>query len=197
MTKDKVRQESLRLFARLGYENTSLTMIADAVGIKKPSLYNHFDNKDAIFLDVLHYVGDMERKRILEQAPELEGMPVKKQLHQFYRFYLERMAHSTEGLFFKRVTFFPPEKFTAEIKEVFLMVEDQMTTVIEPIMEKGIAEKKIRPLSTDTLTSAFYTLIDGLFLEENYYDQDVFEQRQHSSWEIFWLGIQTHHQEGS
>lgn len=99
MTKDKVRQESLRLFARLGYENTSLTMIADAVGIKKPSLYNHFDNKDAIFLDVLHYVGDMERKRILEQAPELEGMPVKKQLHQFYRFYLERMAHSTEGLF--------------------------------------------------------------------------------------------------
>lgn len=77
------------------------------------------------------------------------------------------------------------------------MVEDQMTTVIEPIMEKGIAEKKIRPLSTDTLTSAFYTLIDGLFLEENYYDQDVFEQRQHSSWEIFWLGIQTHHQEGS
>ncbi len=36
------------LFARKGYDNVSLREIADAVGIKESSLYNHFKSKSAL-----------------------------------------------------------------------------------------------------------------------------------------------------
>ncbi|QAS51909.1 TetR/AcrR family transcriptional regulator [Halobacillus litoralis] len=189
MTRETIIEESLNFFAHHGYENTTLANIADAVGIKKPSLYNHFDNKEAIFLSVLYHVADREKEYMTSQAHLSSEQSVAEQLRHIYQIYLDHMANSTEGMFFKRVTFFPPDEFRDEIKKVFLMVEDCMTETIRPVFEKGISEKIIRPLSTDTLTSAFYTLIDGLFLEENFYDHEVFEKRQQASWHIFWLGI--------
>ncbi|MYL50974.1 TetR family transcriptional regulator [Halobacillus litoralis] len=189
MTKETIIEESLKLFANYGYENTTLANIAEAVGIKKPSLYNHFDNKEDIFLHVLYDVGEREKSHLMNQAGSIQQDSVADHLHEIYRVYLDHMAHSTEGMFFKRVTFFPPDEFADEIKKVFLMVEDCMTDLIRPVFERGIEKEIIRPLSTNTLTSAFYTLIDGLFLEENFYDRDVFEKRQEASWQIFWLGI--------
>ncbi|KHE66948.1 TetR/AcrR family transcriptional regulator [Halobacillus sp. BBL2006] len=189
MTQQKILDESLTLFANHGYENTTLANIAEAVGIKKPSLYNHFESKEAIFLNVLEDVAKIEMDYLASQADLSADHTIYERLHHIYRSYLNHMADSTEGMFFKRVTFFPPEEFSEQIKEVFLMVERNMTAIILPVIEKGIKEKVLRPLSTDTLTSAFYTLIDGLFLEENFYDKSVFEQRQQASWNIFWLGI--------
>ena len=47
-TKSKIFNTSLRLFAASGYERVSVRMIADAVGIKVASIYNHFRNKAEI-----------------------------------------------------------------------------------------------------------------------------------------------------
>ena len=38
-TKEKILNESLRLFAKKGYSAVGVAEIADAVGIKAPSLY--------------------------------------------------------------------------------------------------------------------------------------------------------------
>ena len=55
-TKGNTRQEildaALELFSVQGYEATSISQIAEAVGIRKASLYSHFENKQAI-LDAL------------------------------------------------------------------------------------------------------------------------------------------------
>ena len=51
-TKQEILDVALELFSVKGYEATSLSVIADAVGIRKASLYSHFENKQAI-LDAL------------------------------------------------------------------------------------------------------------------------------------------------
>ena len=51
-TKQEILNAALDLFSVRGYEGTSLSMIAEAVGIRKASLYSHFENKQAI-LDAL------------------------------------------------------------------------------------------------------------------------------------------------
>ena len=48
-TRDRIMDESLALFARRGFEATSVHDIAASVGIKAPSLYKHFSSKQAIF----------------------------------------------------------------------------------------------------------------------------------------------------
>lgn len=48
-TKQKILEKALELFSAYGYDSVSVGMIAQAVGIKAPSLYNHFSGKQAIF----------------------------------------------------------------------------------------------------------------------------------------------------
>ena len=48
-TRQKILDKALELFAAKGYDSVSVGEIAQAVGIKAPSLYNHFPGKQAIF----------------------------------------------------------------------------------------------------------------------------------------------------
>ena len=48
-TKQKIIDKALELFAAYGYDAVSVGKIAKAVGIKAPSLYNHYPSKQAIF----------------------------------------------------------------------------------------------------------------------------------------------------
>ena len=48
-TKQKILDKALELFSTQGYDSVSVGEIAKAVGVKAPSLYNHFPCKRAIF----------------------------------------------------------------------------------------------------------------------------------------------------
>ena len=48
-TKQRILDESLKLFATKGYTDVYVGEIADAVGIKAPSLYKHYKSKKDIF----------------------------------------------------------------------------------------------------------------------------------------------------
>ena len=61
-TKQAILESSLELFSVQGFEATSISQIAGAVGIRKASLYSHFENKQAI-LDALV-------QKVLEQYEE-------------------------------------------------------------------------------------------------------------------------------
>lgn len=52
-TKKKIIEEALILFAEKGYSDVYVNDIAKAVGIKAPSLYKHFKNKQEIFNAIL------------------------------------------------------------------------------------------------------------------------------------------------
>lgn len=52
-TKERIVIEAARLFATKGYGAVSVDEIAQAVGIKAPSLYKHYKNKQEIFDAVL------------------------------------------------------------------------------------------------------------------------------------------------
>ena len=61
-TKQEILNVALNLFSVQGFEATPISQIANAVGIRKASLYSHFENKQAI-LDALI-------KEVLEQYAE-------------------------------------------------------------------------------------------------------------------------------
>lgn len=51
-TKQEILDAALELFSSQGYEATSISQLAEAVGIRKASLYSHFESKQAV-LDAL------------------------------------------------------------------------------------------------------------------------------------------------
>lgn len=70
-TKERILIESLKLFAKKGCDAVGVTEIADAVGIKAPSLYKHYKNKRAIFDSILRRVNETDAKRAKDyEMPE-------------------------------------------------------------------------------------------------------------------------------
>ena len=53
----------LRLFTQYGYRKTSIDDIARAAQVAKRTVYLHFENKAAVFLAILEYLGDQVRQR--------------------------------------------------------------------------------------------------------------------------------------
>lgn len=55
-TKKRILTVARTLISRKGYSGVSMEAIAHGVGIKKPSLYYFFKNKDAIYIEILNEI---------------------------------------------------------------------------------------------------------------------------------------------
>ena len=62
-TRQRILLEALKLFSKEGYEAVSVAQIANAVGIKAPSLYKHFKSKEDIFDSILERVEQRDREQ--------------------------------------------------------------------------------------------------------------------------------------
>ncbi len=74
-TAERVLDAAEDLFAEKGYAATSLGDVADRVGIRSPSLYNHFRNKEALYQAVVQRLLDRfagPLSELLEQPPTRE-----------------------------------------------------------------------------------------------------------------------------
>lgn len=93
-TADRILDAAEDLFAEKGYSATSLGDVADRVGIRSPSLYNHFKNKEALYQAVLD--------RLLEDfsAPlaELDSGPVTQDRVMQWLETIVRQHHANPNL---------------------------------------------------------------------------------------------------
>ena len=52
-TRTRITEVSLDLFGRLGYLDTSVDAIAKGAGVSRATLYQYFEGKDEIFVELL------------------------------------------------------------------------------------------------------------------------------------------------
>lgn len=74
-TRERILDAALELLRRKGFDGTSMNDIAEAVGIRAPSLYKHFPSKDALFAAVTPAVAERYRAlwaRVAEGHAALE-----------------------------------------------------------------------------------------------------------------------------
>jgi len=98
-TKEKILKASRALFCEYGYKGASVRKIASTVGIRESAIYNHYKNKEEIFLEVSKEIFSspfsFEDEDIKELA--LKGKPF---LHKFAMQYkLITFDKSNENMF--------------------------------------------------------------------------------------------------
>jgi AcrR family transcriptional regulator len=86
---------ALRVFAQRGYHTTSMNDLAEAAGVTKPVLYQHFRSKRALYLELLEDVGGQLRDEI-DKATTEAGTP-REQVHAGFRAYFEFVAEQQQA----------------------------------------------------------------------------------------------------
>ena len=86
-TKVRILKEAKALFSELGYKGASVRKIASKVGIRESALYNHFKNKEEIFLfiakDIFASPFSFSEESIQDSA--LKGKPFLKKYAMQYK----------------------------------------------------------------------------------------------------------------
>ena len=85
--KEQLLDVAMKVFAERGFHATSMNDVADAAGVTKPVLYQHFPSKRALYLELLRSVGD-ELMQAIAEATAGAGPreQVEHGLHAYFRF---------------------------------------------------------------------------------------------------------------
>lgn len=66
--RERILREATAKFVSAGYAAVSMQQIADAAGVTKATLYHHFRDKEALFLEVMRLAVRREQDRMLAAA---------------------------------------------------------------------------------------------------------------------------------
>ena len=106
--KEEIVLVTLELAAKKGLANVSMSMIADKIGIKKPSLYKHFASKEEIVEAMYEYLRTQAKEKAnikpIDYSTFFEGKTVYEILQSVVRGYIQ-MNHQENMLNFYKVIY--------------------------------------------------------------------------------------------
>lgn len=121
------------VFARKGYHAASMNDVAEAAGVTKPVLYQHFSSKRDLFVELLTEIGESLRETIAKATSNAEGP--RQQIEDGFRAYFLFAAENTSSF---TVMFGSGARRDPEFASFALAVENSIAqTVAELIVVEG------------------------------------------------------------
>lgn len=86
--RNQLLELATQVFTEKGYQATSMDDIAAAAGVTKPVLYQHFNSKQSLYIEVLDIIAEsmLEEVRALGEFQGDTTSRVRSGLQRFYRF---------------------------------------------------------------------------------------------------------------
>ncbi len=131
-TRERIRERSLRLFSRKGYDATSVREICEAAGVAKPTLYHFFGSKEGVYRALVDgSLEDFRREVLHVLAGEGSAQERLKRMSRLY--FVSVRAQSELMRFIFCLIHNPPSsapttdfpRFYAELVEAIAKVVDQ------------------------------------------------------------------------
>lgn len=144
-TKQEILNVSLDLFSIYGYEATSMSKIANTIGIRKASLYSHFESKQAILNEIIDEILEYYDKKSIfvntdwntEDIPESVDEIVKK-IQEQIQFILHDPYISKARKMLVIEQFNNPKLSKLQTKQNYIDVLNYFTEFIQLLIQKDI-----------------------------------------------------------
>lgn len=178
-------ESAAEVFARKGYDAATMEEIADHAGVTKPLLYQHFDSKKALYLELLDEFAN-SLVGMVTSAVVAAGEP-KQQIQQgvvaFFSF--AKLKKTAFYLLFGRSTPADPE-LTEHLKKV----QKRMAEAVVPLIELDLSETNRRILAYSVIGA-----VEGAARELTYHVDTLsskeLENKAQLVADLIWSGIRS------
>jgi AcrR family transcriptional regulator len=158
-TRQSILQAAYELFLEKGYAATSVREIAERSDLALGGIYNHYENKAAIFSQLM-----IERHPFHQVLPLLQAAPgdtVEEFVHNAARSMLDELGRRPD---FIKLMFIELVEFNGrDFPEMFKVVFPQILPLIQRFQS---GQEKLRPIPPYILVRAFVGLFFSFYITE-------------------------------
>jgi AcrR family transcriptional regulator len=140
--REQLLDVALKLFAGRGFNATTMNDIAEAAGVTKPLLYQHFRSKRALYLELADSVADSLLEAIGKAAAEAEGP--RQQVERGLAAYLHLMVTRSDAF---NLLFGSDVPNDLELSRAVRGVKSTIAEAIDALIDAGLEEDHRRMLA--------------------------------------------------
>lgn len=160
--KEEIIYATLELASIHGLKAVSLSMIADKVGIKKPSLYNHFKSKEEIVSAMYAFLREQAKKN---EVPDdlsvlFEGRTLEEILLVCLSGYMQFLTVSEMLCFFK--VLYAERSTSPEAAQIMLEESDRMVRYTKTLFYALVVHGEMKNADIDTAALSYAMTIHSL-----------------------------------
>jgi AcrR family transcriptional regulator len=124
---------ALSLFAEHGYAATTMDEIAEAAGVTKPLVYQHFESKRALYLELMDVFSRELVARIVKATANAEGP--RRQVELGFAAYFDLMVANEQAF---RLLYGRDAPDDPELGAALRRVEETIAQAIDPLIDAGL-----------------------------------------------------------
>ena len=157
--RDELLDVAQRLFARNGYDATTVNQIIGELGVSKGAFYHYFDSKE----DLVEALACRYATAVAANTDELLHDPTMDAFSKLMAFMVSSRRHKVENVAEIRATFEP--LFRAENIRLYERTQRAVMDVVQPILTRiiveGVAEKTFETPDPEYAAETIMHLMSG------------------------------------
>ena len=190
-TAERLRDEARALFAERGYSGASLGEICARVGIRKPSVYNHYASKEALFLDLLRR--SLDDWGAASPPPSPDGGPLRERLETHLRALVGFAVERPHATALCRVAVSQVgDDLERKVRDLLRTQRVEYQRHCEELFRGAVERGEVIDVQTGALVYGWLTFVDGVLSHQLFaYGRRRQEFLDHldSMWQLYWRGI--------
>lgn len=160
-TKDKILNAMTELFSEKGY-STSMSDVAGKVGIKVPSIYNHFSGKDEIILECVKREIEFFTLHMESVYQQLNLKKSQDILHEIFFQYIEYFRIEKRLRFWSNFDLIPDETLRTLCVNEYKNYIETLIRTIESEFQRGIQTGELRNDQNQQYHILYITVLQGV-----------------------------------
>lgn len=162
--KEEILLVTLELAAENGLSNVSMAQIAEKIGIKKPSLYNHFKSKEEIIVAMYQYFRNESKEALsltdIDYGALVKGKSMEEALNQAVLNYVNMISSGKMFLFYKVI--YTERAINSNAAKIMIEETRRMIITTKSLFYALQAHRKIRIDDIDMAAISFAMTIHAM-----------------------------------
>lgn len=156
--KEVIQNSAARLFRKKGFKSTSMDNIAEAVGIKAASIYNHIDSKQELLSELL--IGIAQRFTQGMEEIQSSSLGIEKKLERVIALHIRLAVEQTDSVALITGEWVHLEE---KAKSKYLALRDNYEDQFRSIIETGKEEGFYKNLDTEIILFSILSSLRWLY----------------------------------